>query len=436
MHLTGKFSQLLRKSKCGGARYVAQKLSAKSANTDISRVKPKSSVLSSYEAFKYSFDISFVIFVNSFSSSLLIPSRLHSIPRETMTSSPRPLWTPSNPESTEISKYRNHINKKFNVSLQNSQDLQRWSVAAPSRHDFWIDLWSYVGMIPSLPSGIKEVYPRDATIQDNPRWFEGVLINYAENVLEGRNLDGIALIGIREGERLDGDVWTWRKLRENVRRARSALQRIGVKKGDRVAVLMSNSNWTIALFLATVTFGAVYTSISPDMGLEGVVSRLLQVKPKVLLADSSQTYKGRKVSMKEKISQIVETMKEEPPKVYVVPLVPGESHNFPVLDDLLANASPTDKLEYERMPFSQEMIILYSSGTTGPPKCIVHQHGIIIQLKKIAVLHNGLSAKDIVFQYSSTSWVLWNIMNGHLSVGATVICYDGMFRKCAPRWLS
>jgi acetoacetyl-CoA synthetase len=338
---------------------------------------------------------------------------------------PQPLWTPPNPEATAISIYRNHINKKFNLSLKDSQDLHKWSIAAATRHDFWIDLWSYVGMTPALPSGIKEVYPRSATIADNPRWFPGVLINYAENVLEGRKLDGVALIGIREGETLDGDVWTWRLLKENVRRARSAFIRMGIKKGDRVAVLMSNSNWTIALFLAAVTFGAVFTSISPDMGLEGVVSRLLQVKPKVLFSDSSQTYKARKVSMADKIGEIVDALHEDPPKVYVVPLVPGETHNLPVLQDFLAQSSSSDRLEYERFPFSQEMIILYSSGTTGPPKCIVHQHGIIIQLKKIAVLHNSLQEGDVVFQYSSTSWVLWNIMNGHLSVGATVICYDG-----------
>jgi acetoacetyl-CoA synthetase len=347
------------------------------------------------------------------------------VPEMATPTNAQPLWTPSNPEATPISKYRQHINSKFNLSLKNSQDLHKWTIAPSTRHDFWIDLWSYVGMTPPLPSGIKEVYPRDATIADNPRWFPSVLMNYAENVLEGRKVDGIALIGIREGESLDGDVWTWRLLRENVRRARSAMIRMGIEKGDRVAVLMSNSNWTIALFLAAATFGAVFTSISPDMGLEGVVSRLLQVKPKMLFADSSQTYKGRKVSMASKIGQIVEALHEAPPKVFVIPLVPGETHNFPVLQDFLAQSSPSDRLEYQRFPFSQDMIILYSSGTTGPPKCIVHQHGIIIQLKKIAVLHNSLKEGDMVFQYSSTSWVLWNIMNGHLSVGATVICYDG-----------
>jgi len=92
---------------------------------------------------------------------------------------------------------------------------------------------------------------------------------------------------------------------------------------------------------------------------------------------------------------------------------------------MLALASPADKLEYLRVPFSEPLMILYSSGTTGAPKCIVHQHGVILQLKKIAIIHNSLSAKDIIFQYSSTSWVLWNIMNGHLSVGATLVCYDG-----------
>jgi acetoacetyl-CoA synthetase len=340
-----------------------------------------------------------------------------------MSSASQPLWRPKNPESTPISIYRKYINKKFHLQLSNSQDLQKWSV--DSRHDFWVDLWGYVGMIPSLPKDIKYVFDPSKGIQDNPRWFNGVNINYAENVLEGRNPNGISLIGLREGEPLDGVKWTWRDLRENVRKARSALLRLGVRKGDRVAALMSNSSWTIALFLATVSFGAVFSSISPDMGLEGVVSRLVQIKPKIVFADSSQTYKARQVSMKEKISKTVDALRDAPPKVFIIPLSSDETYDFPVLDDFLKEANEGDELVYERMPFSQPMIILYSSGTTGPPKCIVHQHGVILQLKKIAVLHNSLTEKDVVFQYSSTSWVLWNIMLGHLSVGATVICYDG-----------
>jgi acetoacetyl-CoA synthetase len=129
--------------------------------------------------------------------------------------------------------------------------------------------------------------------------------------------------------------------------------------------------------------------------------------------------------MREKIAETVAAMKRKP-QVFLIPLGgEGEVLEFPVLNEFLAYSRPEDKLEYLRVPFSAPLIILYSSGTSGPPKCIVHQHGIIIQLKKIAKLHNSLTEQDVIFQFSSTSWVLWNIMNGHLSVGATVICYDG-----------
>ncbi|KIW02698.1 acetoacetate-CoA ligase [Verruconis gallopava] len=336
-----------------------------------------------------------------------------------------PLWRPKNPENTPIARYRQHINRKFGKNFKNSHELQRWSVSKAGRQDFWLDLWSYVGMVPALPSNMKEAYDNNATIDQNPRWFEGVNINYAENVLEGRDPNAVALIGLREGEPIEGEKWTWQRLRENVRKARSALLRLGVKREDRVGAIMSNSNWIIALFLACASIGVVYTSISPDMGLEGCVSRLQQVEPVVVFADSCQTYKGKKRSLREKIASTIAALPRIP-KVYLIPLGgAGETLDYPVLDDFLAQSSPEDELTYLRVPFSAPLVILYSSGTSGPPKCIVHQHGIILQLKKIAKLHNSLTESDVVFQFSSTSWVLWNIMNGHLSVGATVVCYDG-----------
>jgi acetoacetyl-CoA synthetase len=181
--------------------------------------------------------------------------------------------------------------------------------------------------------------------------------------------------------------------------------------------------WTIALFLAAASIGAIFTSISPELGLDGCVSRLDPVEPSIFFADSHQTYKGRQTSMLTKITEIVKALSKEP-KIVVIPLV-EEKSSFMTLATFLSTASASDELVYRRVPFSQPLMILYSSGTSGPPKCITHQHGVIIQLKKIALLHNSLTAQDVVFQYSSTSWVLWNIMNGHLSVGATLICYDG-----------
>jgi acetoacetyl-CoA synthetase len=332
-----------------------------------------------------------------------------------------PLWNPQHADQTPIAVYRQHVNKKFGKSLRDSHDLHRWSVE--SKHDFWIDLWQYVGMVPELPPGITKAFDDSKTIRDVPQFFPGITMNYAENVLSNRDPNALALVGLREGEPLDGKKWTWGELREQVRKIRSALLRSGIKKDDRVGALMSNCPETIAIFLATASIGAIFTSISPEMGLEGCVSRLQQVEPSILFAESHQTYKGKKRPMKDKILKIYEALKPRP-QVVIVPLGPIE-HPFSSFSSFLQKASSTDALEYLRVSFNESLMILYSSGTSGPPKCIVHRHGAIIQLKKIAILHNSLGPEDIVFQYSSTSWVLWNIMNGHLSVGAALVCYDG-----------
>lgn len=150
--------------------------------------------------------------------------------------------------------------------------------------------------------------------------------------------------------------------------------------------------------------------------------------PSILFADSHVTYKGKRSSNSNKVSEIVEALLQKP-QVYLIPLAEVEDKRFLTLPEFLARSAPTDKLEFTRVSFNDPLYILYSSGTTGAPKCLVHRHGAIIQHKKIGKLHNSLSPGEVVFQYSSTSWVLWNIMVGHLSVGATLVLYDG-----SPTW--
>jgi acetoacetyl-CoA synthetase len=165
-----------------------------------------------------------------------------------------------------MNKYREHINSKFRQDLRNSQQLHRWSVTNPQQ--FWIDLYEYVGIIPALPAGTTKAYDESLPMSSVPKFFENVQINYAENVLSNRDLNARALIGLREGQGLEGEKWTWRALTENVRVAASALKRSGVKEGDRIGALMSNSVWTIGLFLAAASMGVVFTSINPDLGDE------------------------------------------------------------------------------------------------------------------------------------------------------------------------
>ncbi|KAJ6005191.1 hypothetical protein N7451_003135 [Penicillium sp. IBT 35674x] len=322
--------------------------------------------------------------------------------------------------------YRAHINQKFKQTLNSSQELHQWSVH--NLQDFWTDLHAYTGIIPSLPATTTTAFDTTVPMEDVPEFFRGAMVNYAENVLTGRDPDKTALIGIREDEGLDREVWTWSLLRENVRKARSALLQTGVRKGDRVAAIISTSVWSVGLFLATASIGAIWTSIAPDLGEEGCVSRLRQVTPKVLFADAESTYKGRMRSNVQKIRKIIQAM-EAKPEVFLIPITEADEGGFPTLEEFLATSQPGDALHFESLPFSHPLYILYTSGTTGQPKCLVHSHGVILQHKKTSVLHNSLTSNDIVFQYSSTSWVLWNIMIGHLSVGPTLILYDG-----SPLW--
>ena len=187
----------------------------------------------------------------------------------------QPVWRPSIPASKiPMNIYRAHINAKFRQGLRNSHELHQWTVS--NSQEFWLDLWDYVGLVPALPPGTIRAYDPNIPISDVPRFFENARINYAENVLTRRDLDMIALIGLREGQSLEGETWTWRQLRENVKTMRSALKRSGIQEGDRVAALISTSIWSIAIFLAVASMGAIFTSIAPDLGEE--VSNIIRVE--------------------------------------------------------------------------------------------------------------------------------------------------------------
>lgn len=183
----------------------------------------------------------------------------------------QPLWLSPHAGKHPIDDYRRHINRKFGQSLDNSHELQRWSVRRP--HDFWLDLYDYVGLVPPLPPHVTRAFDESRPLSDVPPFFEGAMLNYAENVLTGRDPDAVALIGLREADVVNNggsgaEFVTWRQLAEKVRVVRSALIRSGVQEGDRVAAIVSTSVWAVVLLLASASMGAIFSSISPDMGVE------------------------------------------------------------------------------------------------------------------------------------------------------------------------
>ena len=201
-----------------------------------------------------------------------------------------------------------------------------------------------------------------------------------------------------------------------------------------VAALVSTSIEAVILFLSTASLGAVFSSISPDLGVEGCIARLRQVTPKILFADADSTFKGKRTSIIPKVQAILQRL-DNKPAVFMIPIgqrspstTEASAQPFPLYASFL-HSNPNQPLIYSRVPFNHPLVICYSSGTTGPPKCIVHQHGLLLNLKKVSMLHSSIGPKDTVLQYSSTSWVMFYIMNGHLATGATTICYDG-----SPLW--
>jgi acetoacetyl-CoA synthetase len=343
-------------------------------------------------------------------------------------SAPELLWTPQQANrsstTTAMDDYRLHVNGTFGLHIHDSQGLVKWSNEKPQ--DFWIDLYSYLKLVPSLPPSIKEAYDGKAPMSSNPPFFEGLEINYAENGLfSNPDPNATALIGLREGQSLDeAEYMTWQEFRDSVRLIASALRRSGIRKGDRVGALVATSNFAMVLFHATAAIGAIFTCISPDLGLEGCVARLQQVTPSILFVDGDAVYKGKTASTIDKLDQILSRLKPVP-ETFVVPIV-SQSPRYPtVYEDFLRRADPNDELTFTRVSFNDPLMICYSSGTTGPPKCIVHRHGLCLQTRKISTLHNSLTPADVLMQYSSTSWVVFYVMCGHFAVGAATICYNG-----------
>ncbi len=324
------------------------------------------------------------------------------------------LWRPSQRHGkASMDDYRQHVNELFGHGHRDTNDLHKWSIEDP--HGFWINLYTYLDIVPPLPPTTKKAYDDTVPMSHIPPFFPGLEINYAENVVfSNPDLDSPALIGITEGQNIhqdDGHILTWREFQEQVRETASALKQSGIKQGDRVGALVATSPWAIILFHAAASIGAIFTSISPELGVEGCVSRLSQVTPRILFADSHAIYKGRAIYTMHKLQKIFLALQPQP-QVYVIPVTADVSGHFPTLDEFLKKSRPSDELVFSRVPFNYPLMICYSSGTTGVPKCIVHQHGAVLQFKKVSAIHNSLTPKDVIMQYSSTSWIMFYGMCG------------------------
>ncbi len=334
-----------------------------------------------------------------------------------------PLWTPS-PERIEqanMTRFIRYVNQRYGKSFSNYDELYHWSIDAIA--DFWAALWDFVGVRASRPC--DEVVD-DLRKMPGARWFSGAELNFAENLLRYQD-DRMALIFKGEGQALR--QITYAGLFDQVARLAKALKNFGVGKGDRVAGFMPNMPETIIAMLAAASLGAVWSSCSPDFGIKGVLDRFGQIEPKVLFTADGYFYNGKSFDSLERVAGILAELPATR-KVVVVPYV-NEHPDLSRLDraehwaDFLSPESGLE-LSFEQVPFSHPLYIMYSSGTTGKPKCMVQSVGGILlhQLKEL-ILHTDLKRDDVIFYFTTCGWMMWNWLTASLAVGATILLYDG-----------
>jgi len=333
------------------------------------------------------------------------------------------LWQPTEEQikNTNMFCFMQQVNERWGKSFSSYPELYKWSIDRIL--DFWALMWESAGIKAASP------YTRvvdDLTKMPGARWFEGARLNFAENLLRYR--DGqVALIF--QGEDSDAVLLTYAQLYDEVARVAKALRDMGIQPGDRVVGFMPNMPQTTIAMLAAVSVGATWSSCSPDFGIKGVLDRFGQIQPRVLFSANGYSFKGKKIDSLGRIGKIL----EELPSIEKVVVVPYTDAQPDI--SAIANAvhydefkSDEDNLEivFEQLPFDHPLYIMYSSGTTGLPKCMVQSAGgiLIHQLKEL-MLHTDLKRHDTIFYFTTCGWMMWNWLTSSLAVGATLVLFDG-----------
>ncbi len=334
-----------------------------------------------------------------------------------------PIWTPSKLRMTQSNMLRfiRIVKNNGHNEIKDYRDLYEWSISKPEQ--FWPAVWYFCGI---RASKSWDTVLKNAEHMPGASWFSGVRLNFAENLLSRRD-DKTAIVFYNEQGRQA--ALSYRKLYEQVAKLAAAMREMGIHDGDRVAGFMPNRPETVIAMLATTSLGAIWSSCSPDFASAGAVERFSQIAPRLLFAADGYLFKGKKYDTLVRISEITKQLPSVE-KVIVTPYINVNPDISAIADavffDELLEPYSTSEIDFYQGPFDQAVYILYSSGTTGKPKCIVHgAGGTLLQHLKELVLHTDLNASDCILYYTTCGWMMWNWLISSLAVGTTVMLYDG-----------
>ncbi len=333
------------------------------------------------------------------------------------------LWTPSaeRSEGAEVTRFTRWVEQRHGLSFATHADLWRWSVT--ELEDFWAAVWEYFGVKASKP------YERVLADERMPgaHWFPGAELNYAEHIFRRAVPDATAIV--ETGELHEDRVVTWAQLERDVARAAAGMRALGVERGDRVVAYLPNASHAIVALLACMSLGAVWSSCSPDFGTRSVVDRFAQIEPTLLIAVDGYRYGGRDFDRRDTVAELqaaLPTLRQ----TVLVPYLHEDADPGPLGDALpwerLLALGDDAELSFEQVPADHPLWILYSSGTTGIPKAIVHGHGgMLLEHLKNGHLQLDLGPDERIFWFTTTGWMMWNLLVSFLLTGCSIVTYDG-----------
>ncbi len=333
------------------------------------------------------------------------------------------LWRPS-PErvaASGLAAFMAQAEAKRGDRFPDYAALHRWSIECPD--EFWVSLWDFAGVIGERGATVLA----DGDRMPGARWFPEAHLNFAENLLRSRGqTDAIVFRGEDKVERRISHAELYRAVAQFA----AALKGLGVGRGDRVAAYLPNLPEAVVAMLASASIGAIFTSASPDFGVQGVHDRFGQVEPRLLIAADGYHYNGKRIDCLEKIAAVAALIPSLE-RVVIVPYLEqapdlAKIAKAVMLDDFIAPYRDAGEIEFARLPFGHPLYIMYSSGTTGVPKCIVHcAGGVLLQHLKEHRLHGDVRPGDRFFYFTTCGWMMWNWQVSALASGATLLLYDG-----------